>query len=85
MTFEHKAWELGHQSSREKKAGDGDIGLSKSCSMPRKKKQRREKAEVNAPKHDLPQDFMTSGELILRRLMHLNWKRRWHQLLSWNR
>ncbi|XVF00318.1 hypothetical protein REPUB_Repub03eG0274500 [Reevesia pubescens] len=35
---------------RKKKYGDGDIGLSKSCPMPRKKKQRREKA--------LPQDFI---------------------------
>ncbi|XP_022743131.1 uncharacterized SDCCAG3 family protein isoform X1 [Durio zibethinus] len=43
---------------REKKDGDGDIGLSKSCPIARKKKQHREKSEVNAAKHDLPQDFI---------------------------
>ncbi|XP_039063253.1 uncharacterized protein LOC120207934 [Hibiscus syriacus] len=41
-----------------KKDGDGDIGISKSCPMPHKKKQRRVKAEINASKHDLPQDFI---------------------------
>ncbi|XVE52251.1 hypothetical protein DITRI_Ditri02bG0108200 [Diplodiscus trichospermus] len=41
-----------------KKDGDGDIGVSKSCPMPRKKKQCREKAQVNASKDDLPQDFI---------------------------
>ncbi|XP_022747698.1 uncharacterized protein LOC111297279 [Durio zibethinus] len=43
---------------RRRKDGDVDIGLFKSCPMPRKKKQRQEKAEVNASKHDLPQDFI---------------------------
>ncbi|XP_017984868.1 PREDICTED: DDT domain-containing protein DDB_G0282237 isoform X2 [Theobroma cacao] len=42
----------------EKKDGDGDIGLSKSCPLPRKRKQRMEKAEVNASKNDLHQDFI---------------------------
>ncbi|GMI86188.1 hypothetical protein like AT3G56250 [Hibiscus trionum] len=40
---------------REKTYGDGDIGLSKSCPLPCRKKQRR---EVNASKHELPQDFI---------------------------
>ncbi|XP_022764401.1 uncharacterized protein LOC111309667 isoform X2 [Durio zibethinus] len=43
---------------RKSKDGDADTSLSKSCPMPLKKKQRRERAEVNAPKHDLSQDFI---------------------------
>ncbi|KAE8669891.1 Peroxidase superfamily protein [Hibiscus syriacus] len=43
---------------RKKTYGDGDIGLSKSCPMPCRKKQHREKAKVYAYKHDLPQDFI---------------------------
>ncbi|XP_039070892.1 uncharacterized protein LOC120217935 isoform X3 [Hibiscus syriacus] len=43
---------------RKKTYGDGDIRLSKSCPMPCRKKQRREKGEVNASKHELPQDFI---------------------------
>ncbi|XVE86136.1 hypothetical protein DITRI_Ditri18aG0012000 [Diplodiscus trichospermus] len=42
----------------KKRGGDGDIGLSKSCPPPRKRKQHRQKAEVNASNHDLPQDFI---------------------------
>ncbi|XP_021297183.1 uncharacterized protein LOC110426307 [Herrania umbratica] len=42
----------------EKKDGHGDIGLSKSCPLPRKTKKRIEKAKVNASKNDLPQDFI---------------------------
>ncbi|MBA0692312.1 hypothetical protein Goari_009883 [Gossypium aridum] len=45
-------------SLRKKKVGDGDIGISKSCPMPSKKKQCRDKAEINASKLDLPQDFI---------------------------
>ncbi|KAH1064398.1 hypothetical protein J1N35_029385 [Gossypium stocksii] len=45
-------------SLRKKKDGDGDIGISKSCPMPCKKKQCRDKAEINASKLDLPQDFI---------------------------
>ncbi|MBA0808783.1 hypothetical protein Gohar_024494, partial [Gossypium harknessii] len=45
-------------SLRKKKVGDGDIGISKSCPMPCKKKQCRDKAQINASKLDLPQDFI---------------------------
>ncbi|MBA0634032.1 hypothetical protein Godav_024384, partial [Gossypium davidsonii] len=45
-------------SLRKKKDGDGDIGISKSCPMPHKKKQHRDKAEINVSKHELPQDFI---------------------------
>ncbi|GMI73235.1 hypothetical protein HRI_000992800 [Hibiscus trionum] len=40
---------------RKKIYGDGDIGLSKSCPMPCRKKQHR---EINASEYELPQDFI---------------------------
>ncbi|GMI83278.1 hypothetical protein HRI_001997100 [Hibiscus trionum] len=43
---------------RKKKDGDGDNDISKSCPMPHKKKQRQVKAEINASKHELAQDFI---------------------------
>ncbi|XWS65549.1 hypothetical protein CRYUN_Cryun05aG0123100 [Craigia yunnanensis] len=52
------SFEMRMPDLRKKIDGDGDIGLSKSCPIPCKKKQRREKAEVNASKHDLPLDFI---------------------------
>ncbi|KAE8657563.1 Peroxidase superfamily protein [Hibiscus syriacus] len=43
---------------RKKTYGDGDIGLFESCLGPCRKKQHGEKAEVNASKHDSPQDYI---------------------------
>ncbi|KAL4278879.1 hypothetical protein GQ457_03G028750 [Hibiscus cannabinus] len=51
-------FETGIPDLRKKKDGDGDIDISKSCPMPHKKKQRQVKAEIDASKHELAQEFI---------------------------
>ncbi|KAK8677431.1 hypothetical protein V6N13_142969 [Hibiscus sabdariffa] len=60
-------FETGIPDLRKKKDGygdgDGDIDISKSCPIPHKKKQRQVKAEIDASKHELAQDFIDKQRL----------------------